>query len=68
MSGKNPTHPGQAVTHTTGGGVGITTAEPRKRSANIGVMWIGGSYSVLENPADLTVIPADLVLSIIARA
>lgn len=63
----NPTHPGQVVTHYTNGGVGITTDGPRKRGGAIGVMWIGGSYSVLEQVTDLDVIPSADVLSLTQR-
>jgi len=56
----HPTRAGQAVTHTTEGGVGITTDAPRKRSGQIGVMWLAGSYSVLERPEDLSVVTLNI--------
>jgi hypothetical protein len=64
---QHPTRAGQAVTHTTGGCVGITTDAPRKRSGQIGVMWLAGSYSVLERPEDLTVIPSDVMQAVVDR-
>jgi len=67
MSIEHPARAGQAVTHHTAGGVGITTDGPRKRGGTIGVMWLGSPYSVLEQVESLTVIPAELALGLIAR-
>lgn len=63
---QHPTRGGQAVTHRTGGGVGITTDQPRK-NGQIGVAWLGSPYSTLDRTDELIVIPSDIVASVTDR-
>ena len=50
-----PTRAGQMVKGADGT-IGITTDQPMKRTPRIGVMFVGASYPVLTDIADLEVI------------
>lgn len=50
-----PTGPGQSVQDTQGR-IGITTAEPRRSTPQIGVQFLGAPYPFLVQIEDLTVI------------
>lgn len=51
-----PISAGQLVRHIETGKVGVTTDYPMKRTPRIAVQWIGGSYPVTEDIAELAVI------------
>lgn len=50
-----PTKAGQAVTDNAGR-IGITTDDPRKRTATIGVQFVGDRYPAVFDLADLAVV------------
>ena len=62
-----PTRPGQAVTHPTRGGVGVTTDPGLNKNGSIGVMWVGRQYAVKERADELSVIPASDLIAFLAR-
>lgn len=48
-----PTGPGQIVLSIESGKRGVTTSPPRARTSQIGVIWFGGHYPVLELVTEL---------------